>query len=162
MICRICVKSTPPPSPTAGKYRSSELSPTVSLTWIVVDQVLDLFELVAKVDPLVVVEYVRGIEVEPHLGMVDIAHQGEHGGGVLGGPLVGFERDRDPVRTGGVADLAEVGDDRPALVGIGRLPCPRDDGRDAEPARGEPDPPLDQAPDALAGAEVGPADDAAS
>ena len=69
--------------------------------------------------------------------------------GVLRRSLVRFEREGHAAFAGGVAEPAQVGDDRLPLGGVGRLAGTRDADRDAEPARREPDPPLGQL-DALA------------
>ena len=133
----------------------------VVLEMDVADQMLDLLELVAGVDALVVIGDVAGVEVEPDVGMIDLGHQGEHGRGVLGRPLVGLERQGHAVFGGGVAEPAEVVDDRRALGGVRGLAGPRDADRDAEPAGREPDSPLGQL-DARLGADVGTADVAAA
>ena len=124
-------------------------------------QMLDLVELVAGIGALVVVGDVAGIEVEPDMRMVDLAHQGQHGLGVLRRPLVSFEREGHAALAGGLAEPAQVGDDRLPLGGVGRLAGARDADLDGEPARGEPDSPLGEL-DALARADVGPADVAAA
>ena len=122
---------------------------------------LHLFELVAGVGALVVIGDVAGIEVEADLRVVDLAHQGEHGRGVLSRPLVGFERQGHAALARGIAEPAEMGDDRLPLGGVGRLAGTGNADLDGEPARGEADPPLGEL-EPLDGADIGPADVAAA
>ena len=90
------------------------------------DQVLDLFELVAGVESLVVIGDVPGVEVEPDVGMVHGLDRFEHRPGVLGGPFVSFEGRRRSRSRRRSADSTEVFDDRPPFVGVGRLAGPGD------------------------------------
>ena len=78
---------------------------------------LDLLELVAGVGAAVVVGDVAGVEVEPDVGMIHVVHQGQHRGGVLGGPLVRLEGQGDALRGRRVAQPAEVCHDRLAARG---------------------------------------------
>src|SRR5262249_27044611 len=91
------------------------------------NQMLDLLQLVSRVDALVVVADVPRVEVEPHVGMAELLHQGEHCGGVLSGPLMRLEGDGDPLPGRSVADSPQVCEHALALVGVGRLPCARND-----------------------------------
>ena len=124
-------------------------------------QMLHLVELVAGIGALVVIGDVAGIEVEPDMRVVDVAHQGQHGLGILRRPFVSFEREGHAALAGGLAEPAQVGDDRLPLGGVGRLAGSRNADLDGEPARGEPDSPLGEL-DPFAGADVGPADIAAA
>ena len=87
--------------------------------------------------------------------------QSEHRGCVLGGPFVRLEGQGDALRGRGVAQPAEVGDDRLALGVVLRLARAGDADLDSEPPRREADPPLGQL-HAFGGTDVGPADIAAA
>ena len=57
-------------------------------------------------------------------GCVDLVHQGQHRRGVLGRPLVGFQRERHAAVAGGVAEPPQVVDDRPPLGASAGWPAP--------------------------------------
>ena len=58
--------------------------------------------------------------------VVDVAHQGQHGLGVLRRPFVGFEREVEAALAGNVTEPAEVRDDRASFRGIRGLAGARD------------------------------------
>jgi hypothetical protein len=100
--------------------------PVFVLAAIVLDvnvshEVLDLFQLIAGVEAAIVIGDVPGIEIEPHVGMIDLGHQSQHRHGILGRALVRLERQRHTVIAGGVAQASQVRYDRGPFVVIGRL-----------------------------------------
>ena len=80
-------KSTAPPVAHGREIPVFEAA-SIVLQMDVSHQMLHLVELVARIGALVVVGDVAGIEIEANVGVIDVAHQGQHGRGVLRRALV--------------------------------------------------------------------------